>query len=496
MSAGIWPQQGFQVDFLSSPADIVIGGGAAGAGKTHSLLVEPTRHIKTVQGFGGVIFRRTYPQIKNEGGLWDTSYNIYPKIGLKPNESTLEWTADNGNKIKFSHLQYEKNIFDYQGAQIPFIGFDELTHFTEKQFFYLLSRNRSVCGIKPYVRATCNPDPDSWVKRFIQWWIDEETGFPIKERCGKLRYFTRDNSNFVWGDSAQEVIDKCPHIFTGEFEGIDPTLLIKSVTFIPGSIYHNKELLKVNPSYLGDLLAQDEAIKSQLLEGNWNVKVDALSIYNYASINDLFTNEHVKAGSKYITIDAARFGSDLAVLTVWNGRRIIDVESFDISSTKLIADTCKELEKKYGIPRSNTICDADGIGGGVIDQCAGMQSFVNNGKPIEKIKGKPEQYEHLKAQCYYKSADVVNESGIFIEEQAAEKVLKTKPVPRTFRENLCQELRVIKRGKPDQDGKKTIIKKQEMKNILGRSPDCADAFMMREFFDLKPKPTAPKAWLS
>ncbi len=73
----ISPQTGFQGDFLSSPADIVIGGGAAGAGKSFALLLEPTRHIH-LPDFSAVAFRRTYPEITNPGGLWETAGKLYP----------------------------------------------------------------------------------------------------------------------------------------------------------------------------------------------------------------------------------------------------------------------------------------------------------------------------------------------------------------------------------------------------------------------------------
>jgi len=138
----IRPQEGYQLDFASSPADICIGGGAAGVGKTFSLLLEPIRH-KDVEGFGSVIFRRTNPQIRNEGGLWDTSIQLYSCLDATPRQSSLEWMFGK-SKLKFSNLEYEKNIYDWQGSQIPLIGFDELTHFTKKMFFYLLTRNRTV----------------------------------------------------------------------------------------------------------------------------------------------------------------------------------------------------------------------------------------------------------------------------------------------------------------------------------------------------------------
>ncbi len=115
----IRPQEGYQMSFLSTSADIAIGGGAAGVGKTYSLLLENLRH-KDVPGFGVVCFRRTTPQIKAEGALWDTSMTIYNQAGGKPRESSLEWDFG-ASKVKFSHLEYDKNMYDWQGSQIPLI---------------------------------------------------------------------------------------------------------------------------------------------------------------------------------------------------------------------------------------------------------------------------------------------------------------------------------------------------------------------------------------
>ena len=98
--------------------------------------------------------------------------------------------------MKKTHLEHEKNKYDHQGAQYPFIGFDEVTHFSKTQFIYLMSRNRSDCGVKPYIRGTCNPDPDSRVADMIEWWIGED-GYILKERDGIVRYFTVDQDNFI-----------------------------------------------------------------------------------------------------------------------------------------------------------------------------------------------------------------------------------------------------------------------------------------------------------
>jgi predicted phage terminase large subunit-like protein len=256
------PQPGQQTAFLSSKADIAIYGGAAGAGKSFALLLEPLRHFNNPK-FGGVIFRRNSVQVRNQGGLWDESAQIYTQLKAVPRQSYLEWLFPAGGKLKFAHLETEANVYDWQGSQIPYIGFDEVTHFTEKQFFYMLSRNRSMSGIPGYVRATCNPDTDSWVRRFIDWWIDGD-GYPIQERSGILRYFIRVEDEIMWGATREELMEKY---------GDDQ--LPKSVTFIPAKIFDNKLLLEKDPSYLSSLKALSRVERMRLLEGNWNVKSSA-----------------------------------------------------------------------------------------------------------------------------------------------------------------------------------------------------------------------------
>lgn len=123
-----------------------------------------------------------------------------------------------------------------------------------------------MCGVTPYVRATCNPDPDSWVKPFIQWWIDPETGYAIQERSGVLRWMIRSGDTVVWFDSqgeAKKYLDGC---------GNTETIPI-SVTFIASTVYDNKILLEKNPEYLSNLNALSTVEREQLKNGNWNVKV-------------------------------------------------------------------------------------------------------------------------------------------------------------------------------------------------------------------------------
>jgi predicted phage terminase large subunit-like protein len=252
------PQPGPQTQFLSTPADIAIYGGAAGGGKSFGLLMEALRHVDN-PGYGATIFRRTYAQIKQQGGLWEESSKLYAGMA-ESIESPPTWRFPSGAEIQFRHLQYEKDKFSYQGAQIPFLGFDELTHFTEGQFFYMLSRNRSAdAGIRPYVRATTNPDPDSWVREFIDWWIGED-GYPIEDRSGIVRWFVREDGDFYWSSSKEEL--------NGRF----PEQMPKSVTFIPAKLEDNQILLDKDPQYKANLLAQDRVTREQLLGGNWDIR--------------------------------------------------------------------------------------------------------------------------------------------------------------------------------------------------------------------------------
>ena len=269
MREEIRPQPGPQTDFFKTSADIAILGGAAGGGKTWGLLIEPLRHVITNPLFAALFLRRTTPQIENPGGLWDASSHLYPKVGGVPKVGLKEWRWGAGGKVKMSHLEHEVSKLNYQGSEIPLLCFDELTHFTETQFWYMVSRNRSMSGVRGYVRATCNPDPDSFVARLIEWWIDQETGFPIKARSGKMRWLLRVNDRLHWGNTREELIER----FRGK---IPPdALLPKSVTFIPASLNDNAALMKADPGYLANLLALPTIERERLLRGNWKIRASA-----------------------------------------------------------------------------------------------------------------------------------------------------------------------------------------------------------------------------
>ena len=261
--------------------------GAAGGGKSWSLLYEPMRHIGNKK-FECVIFRRNSNQIMNAGGLWDASFELYGQYrGALPIKSPAPyWKFPSGAKVSFRHLERDESVHKWQGTEICLIEFDELTHFTEKMFFYMLSRNRSTCGVEPYVRASCNPDADSWVAKFIEWWIDSETGYAIEERSGKIRYMARINEEIIWGNTKEEVV-QAAHDADYDVEITEDD--VKSVSFVSSNVYDNEVLLKTNKTYLSNLKALSIVERERLLYGNWKIKAAKGLYFPRSALPELLT---------------------------------------------------------------------------------------------------------------------------------------------------------------------------------------------------------------
>lgn len=262
----IAPQPGPQTEFLNTDADIAIYGGAAGGGKTFGAVLH-LAGFYDVPGFGGIVFRRTNPELTGSGSVWEATRDVFPLLGGKARESPyLQWSFPSGATVELRHLQHESDVLAHQSKQYACVLFEELTGFEESQFWYLLSRLRSTSGVRPHVRATCNPDPESFVRKLVDWWIDP-SGTADPSKSGVLRWFARQDDVLVWGDTRDEVIAKAPRSRP------------LSLTFIPARLDDNPALTRKDPEYSSKLEALPQYLRDRLLGGNWNSRAAAGTLF-------------------------------------------------------------------------------------------------------------------------------------------------------------------------------------------------------------------------
>lgn len=262
-------------------------------------------------------------------------------------------------------------------------------------------------------------------------------------------------------------------LYTRIYKPFKEGILAKNIKFI-------QSLYKDNPytaeSYGKQLdMITDLTNRRRLKDGDWEYSNDPSALIKYDSIVDLFTNTIEKSEEKYLTADIARFGKDKTVIKLWKGLDCYKIIEYVKQSIPDTADKIKELNRDEKIPRSHTIVDEDGVGGGVLDLLDGAKGFIANTTPfIDKNTDKPEQYANLKAQCSYKLADLINNHKISISAEISQQV----------KDFLIEELEQIKTKDADKDGKRKIMSKDEIKEVIGRSPDYADAMMMRMYFEV------------
>jgi phage terminase large subunit len=237
--------------------------------------------------------------------------------------------------------------------------------------------------------------------------------------------------------------------------------------FIPALVTDNPN---ISPHYIEQLKKLDDISRRRLLLGEWEYEDDK-ALMKYNNVIDVFKDFDFDHPSKnyYISCDVARKGKDNAIILVWNDYSIIETHQLSISLINDIVTLIKDISNKYKIPNRNIVIDGDGVGGGVVDYIRGCIDFVNNSRALNS-----ENYQNLKTQCYYKLSELINDGVISIFNWSVEQKEKT-----------IQELGIITRKNIDKDGKLQIISKEDIKNMIGRSPDYSDAMMMRMYWEFK-----------
>lgn len=220
-----------QQAFIDSQAFETLFGGAAGGGKSYGQLVDGLLYALKYPKSKQIIFRSTFADL--EKSLIRTSMDLYPLSIADYNSSKHTWKFKNGSIVDFGYIQYEKDVYQYQSAEYDVIRFDELTHFTEFMYTYMISRCR---GANPYpkcIKSSTNPGGvgHNWVKeRFI------DIGAP-------------------------NVIHTCK-LETGE---------TTTRIFIPSLVQNNKFMLTYDPDYIKRLDALPEKERRALKYGDWDI---------------------------------------------------------------------------------------------------------------------------------------------------------------------------------------------------------------------------------
>lgn len=318
-------------------------------------------------------------------------------------------------------------------------------------------------------------------------WVDESNETPPKAKAIlKTRVGRKNNLNDwqfkpFWLETFNP--DK-GHVYQDYYKPFRDGALPDYRKFIPALPGDNPHL---PDEYIENLKRSDKITRERLLFGNFDYDDDPTKLMDYDAITDLFTNTIEKDEDKWIVADVARFGVDRTVISRWHGLECVQIDIYAKTGVDEVITLLKSAAQDFQIPYSHIIADEDGVGGGVIDGMRGIKGFVGNSRPFDIPDTRtgqmvPAQFNNLRSQCYWKLAQLVNNHAI---------ALRLDDVK--LQDSLSEELSVIKQRNADKDNQKfQVIGKNEIKELLGRSPDLADVLMMRMFFELSRPKTVPQ----
>lgn len=413
----------------------IIYGGAAGGGKS---ALGCLWLIESCQNYAGSRWLMGRSKLKT---LKETTLNTFFELSSKLNISgqfkynaqagVVDW--NNGSQIilKDLFLYPSDPEFESLGSlEITGAFVDECSQIVYKAWQIVTSRIRyklKEFDLTPKILGTCNPSKN---------WVYKEFYTPNKNNeLKKTRKF---------------------------------------IQALPTDNHHLPE------SYLNSLLELDKNSKERLYFGNWEYDDDPATLISADAIVDYFNPIHIQKQNKprkYLTIDVARKGNDTTVFRVWEDWLCVQRLVMRKSGLDEQVKKAKELMMRHGIPRSQTIADEDGVGGGVVDflKCKG---FINNSSPVNK-----ENFENLKTQCGYYIAEM-------IENRQIGEICNDS----TIKDLVGEEMEQVKLKDLDKDGKIKLVPKDEVKKKIGRSPDDWDSIMMRYYFELNPPLKTSSVW--
>lgn len=460
--------------------------------KSFSLLMEALKDVNN-PNFTAILLRK---ESKDLDSLINDSYKLYSDFGqYNKSLNDMTWNFNNGGWLKFSY--YAGNYLPFkdrfQGRQYAYVGIDEITQCEYRKFKYLTTVNRNASHIRSRFWGTCNPDPDSWVRKFIDWWIDDE-GYAIPERCGKVRYCYMDGDSpdsIYWGNSREEVYEQCSAIidsvWNDKLEEVYSKLgmsrldvVIKSVTFIRADLSENIKLLASDPSYLGNLAQQDEEQRMRDLQANWNWKATGDDMIKYEDMEQFFHNTIQEGdGVRRASADIAFTGGDNFVMWLWVGDHIKDLVVMRLDSRTVVSVVQTKL-REWGVEERNFTYDMQGIGQYFKGFFPEAIPFNNQAVPIALNRDEKEGirylYKDLKSQCAFIFYKEVKGLTISIDRALLERKYSGHGYKDWTLERILQkERKAIRRDEAGDDKGFQVLGKKRAKKFVGHSPDFIES---------------------
>lgn len=486
----IKPQPGFQEKFVCSNVDVVFGGGTLNCGKSFAAILsvaEPSLD----PSFRACFTRRTFGELNMGGGLVDDFESAFGNGAQVRKTNPPRVTFPSGSFVEMRQINDEniKKITEqWKGAQFDLIYMDELTSYQFSTFKYLLTRNRGKGSWTGKFRGTTNPKKDSWIRKFLDWYISPE-GQIIPERDGVVRYFYIAGDTIddvIWGDTKKEVYQKCKLDIDKKIKAVGGTIsyenFIKSFTFYLGRMSENKAILDGNMDYVGSVAASGGRMAQQLLEGNWNVDLEDESDAPIPShvARSTFMNDPQRNGDRWITCDLADFGTDNMVALAWDGFHIMDALVLGKTTPRMNADKLSLFAAKWDVADCHIIYD--GINGRYLsDYIPDAIAFLSFKAP-RGMYGRSAR--SLKDECYLRLKYIINNRYLSWEEEVLQRRYTHNKMKDeiTIGVEFVEECTVV-RFKTEASGKHRLATKKEMNQMLGkgRSMDLLDPCAMRMY---------------
>lgn len=480
-SYNLIPQAGFQETVLTNEADILIIGGVRGAGKTGVSLIGAMDYADNpdINMYG---FRRYEADVKR--GIWKAAKQIFRGFASFADTSfEAKFFGGTGATMKMEHLADLKQVKDrFRGAEMPYIVIEELAEFTKDNMnvvFDLIGSNRSTTGMPSRFICTCNPvGRSNKLRWFLDWWIDPETDTAIPERSGKIRYFCRygeDVMEIAWGDSPEEVYQNpnAKRKIQSLTDDADREYanFITSVTFINGDYGENKILHVTDQKYMNRISSGGSKSVINDIRGIWRDVDDTGALISMDDMNRFFNNAAQVNGTRVGGGDIA-LREDWLVLWAMDGMHIIDVDARRYVTSETVIPIILDFLRRNEIPKENFAFDVNGIGNWLkqSEELRGCFGFDNKAPAKDKAS-----YNTRKSECAGMLVDALQNGLISIDESVLRKTFTEKRVPFTIRDRLVEERVVIKWK--EEENPKALIKKGEMKTVLGRSPDFIEALL-------------------